>query len=80
MISFDEECGEVYVETFLNHYLPLWQRIKTAVKYAFGHKSPWGAYDCTIFKDNDVPKLISLLERARRITEQPQNNATGAQG
>jgi len=58
---YDNEDDLFYVVTFLNntHFLC---RIWNATKYIFGYKCKYGHFNEFILKNEDVNKLIKLLE------------------
>lgn len=39
-----------------------WQRLKYAIKYVFGYKSKYGAFDEFIFRKEDADKLQSIVD------------------
>lgn len=45
--------------------VPLWTRIKNAVKYVFGYKCRFGHFDSADIKDADVERLIKGLTQFR---------------
>lgn len=61
-ISFDPDDGEVYVSTYLSTWHAWYARLWIAIKYVFGSQSKFGAFDCTILKPDDYPKLHELLD------------------
>lgn len=62
LFTFAPEEKEIYTSVFLNQYRNIFKRIWIAIKYVFGYTCRYGHWDCFNMKDEDVPKLISLLE------------------
>ena len=60
----DLNYKEVYVSTNLNIWMNWYQRIIVAVKYIFGHKSKYGAFDCTLLNLREQIKLRDYLDTA----------------
>lgn len=58
---YDEEDGLLYCEPHLTTHRNFIQRLWFGLKYAFGYKSRYGAWDSTMFKDEDLNKLITHL-------------------
>lgn len=51
---------EVYIH--LQSWRSFWKRLKYGLKYAFGHKSNYGAWDAFIFSKDDEGKLYEFLK------------------
>lgn len=60
---YDKEENEVYTEVQLVSG-GFFHRLKYAFKYLFKLNCKYGAWDCTILKDEDIPRLIQLLQKA----------------
>lgn len=58
----DEDWNEVYMTTHLSDCSNFWQRLKYAIKYVFGYKSRYGAFDEFIFRKEDAEKLKSIVD------------------
>jgi hypothetical protein len=50
-------------------YKSFWKRLVYGIKYIFGHKSKYGAWDEFIFNPNDADKLQELVDYLKK-----QNN------
>ena len=59
----DEDDHELYAEPFLSTDRNFFQRLWYGLKYTFGYKSVYGAWDSMIFKDEDTEKLRQFLNR-----------------
>lgn len=55
---------DVYV-TYHLLPLPFWQRIKYGVKYIFGYKSRYGAFDELILNPDDAAKFAKVVKYLR---------------
>lgn len=60
---YDEEYNEVYCEPHLITYRNFFQRLWYGIRYAFGYKSRFGAWDELVFKPEDVEKLRDYLNK-----------------
>ncbi len=69
----DVEDGDVCLDVHLANWIPWYKRIWRAVKYVFGYKSKYGDFDSVILKDEDVLKIIELLNYQRKIKECSSN-------
>lgn len=58
---YDDEFQQVYIEVHLVKY-GFFARVKYALKYIFGYKSRFGAFDEFIFKPEDLKKLKEYLK------------------
>lgn len=58
----DEDWKEVYMTTHLSEYNNFWKGLKYAIKYVFGYKSRYGAFDEFIFRNDDADKLQSIVD------------------
>ena len=57
----------VYVHTHLNK-LPFWSRVKYGIKYIFGYKSRYGAFDEFIINPKDAKKIEDILIYLKKTT------------
>ncbi|MCK9415847.1 hypothetical protein M0Q97_04235 [Candidatus Dojkabacteria bacterium] len=72
LYEYDEEYDEngnitkklpmCYIHINLNNYMSFWKRLKFGIKYIFGYKSRYGAFDEFIFNPEDAPKLQKLVD------------------
>ena len=58
---YDDEDKNVYTEVHLVKY-GFFNRVKYALKYIFGYKCRFGAFDEFIFKPEDLTKLKEYLK------------------
>jgi hypothetical protein len=61
---YDPDEGDLWTEVHLTHDV-WWKRLWTAVRHVFGYKCKYGCYDCWLMKDEDVDRLIDLLQRKK---------------
>lgn len=61
-IYYDEEFNQLHFEPHLVDSHIWWQRLIFGIKYIFGHKSRYGAWDDMILKNEDIPKLQYYLD------------------
>lgn len=57
--NFSDGHKEVYLQVHLKS-LPFWKRIKYALRYIFGYKSKYGAWDEFIFNDLNADQFIKI--------------------
>ena len=60
LYSDDEASPMVYSHVHLNKR-PFWERLKYAIKYIFGYKCRYGAFDEFIFNPEDAERLQSVV-------------------
>lgn len=64
----------IYCEPHLSNYLPFHKRVILAIKYIFGYKSRYGAWDEFMFKDEDLDKLQEYINL---VKEDANKNDSG---
>ena len=57
--------GEVFMKIHLSQDT-LWERIKSAIKYVFGHRSVYGDFDEVLLKKEDACKLERIVEYLKK--------------
>lgn len=63
---YDEELNQLYFEPHLyDTTWPWYKRFWGRLKYVFGYKSRFGAWDEVIINSKDAPKLIQYLEKIK---------------
>ena len=60
-LIFYKDEYEVFCYPHLITYRGFWKRLWHGLKYAFGHKSRFGAFDQFIFEPDDLIKLKQFL-------------------
>jgi hypothetical protein len=69
MYSEDEHpTGTTYPVCYAHIHLnkrPFWQRVKYSIKYIFGYKCRFGAFDEFLFNPEDADKLEKLVNYLR---------------
>jgi hypothetical protein len=71
IIGYDEHV-EGWPEIYLSIHLikrGFWRRLKYAVKYLFGYKSRYGAWDEFLFCKDHIPVVKRLLSHLESIPE-----------
>ena len=58
VITADDE--DMYIEVHLAP-LPLWQRVRQAIKYVFGYRSKWGDFDEILLDPTQALQLGDLI-------------------
>lgn len=61
IVDKDQDFG-VYIAILLNPEKSIFKRIWIAIKYIFGHKSIYGAFDYVIINDEDIDRLCEILK------------------
>lgn len=62
----DGELREVYMTTYLCKCNNFWRRLVYGIKYIFGYKSKYGAFDEFIFKGSDADKLQRIVDYMKK--------------
>jgi len=60
-VKFDDEPETVYMEVHLTTYRNFWKRLWVGIKYAFGRKSNYGAWDEFIFEKENLKEMQTFL-------------------
>jgi hypothetical protein len=68
-IRVDEYDGFIYVEPHLTTHRNFFSRLIYGLKYAFGYKSRYGAWDEIIIGPEDQLKLRQILDQGINISE-----------
>jgi hypothetical protein len=58
-----------YAHVHLTTHKSFWKRLVHGVKYVFGYKSKYGAWDEFIFNSNDADKLQELVDYLKKQNE-----------
>jgi hypothetical protein len=64
----DENNGEKHPMCFVHTHLnkrPFWERVKYGIKYIFGYRCRFGAFDEFILNPDDADKLQKLVDYLR---------------
>jgi len=70
----DEGWEDVYANVHLNHYYSFWQRLIIGIKYIFGQKSRYGAFDEFIFHPGDSAKLQKVVDYLKEVEGRTNTN------
>jgi hypothetical protein len=63
VVSRDVDEKELILSIHLSQYQNFFQRILVAIKYVFGKKSIYGAWDIIILNEKNMIKLKNLIEK-----------------
>jgi len=58
----EDDWDELYMAVHLTTYRNIFKRMWYAIKYVFGYKSKFGAWDEMIFSDKEKEKLYQYLK------------------
>ena len=72
---YDEEYNFVYTEVHLTGR-SFWRRLKYGIKYIFGYKCRFGAWDEFLFDDESEKKLNEFLNNKQNGKEKNKKNRT----
>jgi hypothetical protein len=61
--TYEPKDDELYTSVYLSQYRNFFQRVWTAVRYVFGHRSRYGHWDCFILQREDAERLRGLLDQ-----------------
>jgi hypothetical protein len=64
LLIFCKDEDFVYCYSNLVHYNGFWKRLWYGIKYAFGYKSRYGAFDEFLFKPEDLQQLKTFLNES----------------
>ena len=70
----DEKTGEIYTSVYLHQYYNILKRIWLAIKYIFGYKCMYGAWDNFMMKPVDYNRFKELLKQSEDIIKINQSN------
>ena len=65
VVSWDDKDDEVYVHVHLADYKSFWKRLWYGLKYAFGYKSRYGAFDEIILRKDDADTLQKVVDHLK---------------
>ena len=66
IIRWDVTDEEVYATIHLANYRGFWKRLWYGLKYAFGYKSCYGAFDEVILRKEDASALQQVVDHLRK--------------
>jgi hypothetical protein len=69
VLDLDEGDPGIHTEVYLGSYPWGWKRVWVGVRYIFGYKSRYGAWDCFLLQPADAVRLASLCDRLVKHTE-----------
>ena len=72
----EEIFDEVYCHIHLNDSRTFWERLKYGLKYIFGYKSKYGAFDEIILDPNDWEKMQGVVDKMKRLKEVREQNGS----
>ncbi len=70
--SLDEENNELYSEVHLRQWRSWYKRTWVGIKYIFGYTCKYGHWDCNLFKDEDISRLLALCNEALDNSKPPK--------
>ena len=65
IVQWDNDDNEVYVHVHLAQCKGFWSRLWHGLKYAFGYKSRYGAFDEVILRKEDADNLQKVVDHLR---------------
>jgi hypothetical protein len=66
IVRWDNDDNEVFVSVHLANYAGFWKRLWSGLKYVFGYKSCYGAFDEVILRKEDADRLQKVVDYLRR--------------
>ena len=73
--SYDEELDLMFMRPHLVTHRSFLQRLKYGLKYAFGYKSRFGAFDEIIF-DRRMREDLRKMLKEKQLSQLKENNET----
>jgi len=70
IFRIDLDDGQVYLSPYLCSHFSFFKRLIYGIKYIFGHKSDYGAFDEIIIKREDIKNLRNLFEEYDKVHEE----------
>lgn len=67
IVRWDGSDNEVYVEVHLADSKGFWKRMWHGLKYIFGHKSRYGAFDEIILRKEDVKSIQKIVDHLKQV-------------
>lgn len=65
IVRWDNDDNEVYMEVHLANYDSFWKRLWHGLKYAFGYKCRYGAFDEVILRKEDASNLQKVVDHLK---------------
>ena len=65
IVSWDNDDNEVYVRVHLANCYGFWRRLWHALKYVFGYKCRYGAFDEIILRKEDSENLQKVVDHLK---------------
>ena len=65
IVRWDNDDNEVCVSVHLANYMGFWKRLWHGLKYAFGYKSRYGAFDEVILRKEDADNLQKVVDHLK---------------
>ena len=65
IVSWDNNDNEVYVRVHLPNYKGFWKRLWHGLRYAFGYKCRFGAFEEVILRKEDADALQNVVNHLK---------------
>jgi hypothetical protein len=65
----DGDDGMIYIESHLTTHRNFWQRLWYGIRYAFGYRSRYGAWDEVLLGPESQVKLKQMLDHVQQDPE-----------
>ena len=66
IVRWDKDDKEVFISVHLADCKGFWKRLWHGLKYAFGYKCCYGAFDEVILRKEDADNLQKVVDQLRR--------------
>jgi len=67
IVRWDDTDDEVYVSVCLANCAGFWKRLWRGLKYAFGYKCKYGAFDEVILRKTDADSLQKVVDHLKAV-------------
>ena len=65
--ELNDSINEVYCEIYLNTWMTFWQRLIYGIKYIFGYKSKYGAFDVITLDPDDHERFQNIATQLTAV-------------
>jgi len=70
--GMDDYDKLLVIDMYLGHYRGFWKHLWYGIKYAFGYKCPYGAFDEVLLEPDQVAKLKDLCDRHLKAVKEQE--------
>jgi len=65
IFQYDPKDNELWLEVHIINYQHFFKRLWVGLKYALGHRSRFGEFDCIVINPDDKERLLNVINQLK---------------